>query len=105
MLSTLCSWIKALTRDPSSGRTESVRHSPSITRTRLTVPAGSGLYGLLKFNEITGDQRAQDIALAWFKDRFEIGTTKVSFGPVRLLRLATTANPTWYRMSTQCRRS
>ena len=81
MLSTLCSWIHALTRDPSaSGRTESVRHFSGITRTRLTVPLGLGLYGLLKFNEITGDQRAQDIALAWFKDRFEIGTTKVGCG-------------------------
>ncbi|TBU42594.1 glycoside hydrolase family 105 protein [Dichomitus squalens] len=37
---------------------------------------GVGLYGLLKFHEITGDQRALDIALKWFKDRFEIGTTK-----------------------------
>ncbi|KAM5544650.1 hypothetical protein V8D89_001548 [Ganoderma adspersum] len=37
---------------------------------------GVGLYGLLKFHEITGDQRALDIALKWFKDRFEVGTTK-----------------------------
>nr|VWP02596.1 Lid2 complex component lid2 [Ganoderma boninense] len=36
----------------------------------------SRLYGLLKFHEITGDQRALDIALKWFKDRFEVGTTK-----------------------------
>ncbi|KAK0206652.1 glycoside hydrolase family 105 protein [Desarmillaria ectypa] len=37
---------------------------------------GVGLYGLWKFHEITGDQEALDISLAWFKDRFEIGTTK-----------------------------
>ncbi|KAF9041129.1 glycoside hydrolase family 105 protein, partial [Hymenopellis radicata] len=37
---------------------------------------GVGLYGVLKFHEITGDQEALDIALAWFKARFEIGTTK-----------------------------
>ncbi|KAI0321866.1 glycoside hydrolase family 105 protein [Amylostereum chailletii] len=37
---------------------------------------GVGLYGLLKFHEITGDKEALDIALAWFRDRFEIGTTK-----------------------------
>ncbi|KAI0080686.1 glycoside hydrolase family 105 protein [Panus rudis PR-1116 ss-1] len=37
---------------------------------------GIGLYGLLKFHEITGDEEALRIALAWFKDRFEIGTTK-----------------------------
>ncbi|KAI0788159.1 hypothetical protein C8Q74DRAFT_1437149 [Fomes fomentarius] len=35
-----------------------------------------GLYGLPKFHEITGDQRALDTVLAWFKYRFEIGTTK-----------------------------
>ena len=29
---------------------------------------------MLKFHEITGDQRALDIALKWFKDRFEVGT-------------------------------
>lgn len=37
----------------------------------------TGLYGLWKFHEIAGDQEALDISLAWFKDRFEIGTTKV----------------------------
>ncbi|KAI0749975.1 glycoside hydrolase family 105 protein [Daedaleopsis nitida] len=37
---------------------------------------GVGLYGLLKFHKITGDARALELALAWFKDRFEIGTTK-----------------------------
>ncbi|KAF5393941.1 hypothetical protein D9757_000167 [Collybiopsis confluens] len=37
---------------------------------------GIGLYGLLKLHEITGDKDALDISLAWFKDRFEIGTTK-----------------------------
>lgn len=36
----------------------------------------TGLYGLLKFHEITGDEDALRISLAWFKDRFEIGTTK-----------------------------
>lgn len=37
---------------------------------------GIGLYGLLKLNEITGDRSALDIALKWFVDRFEVGTTK-----------------------------
>ncbi|KAI5829839.1 glycoside hydrolase family 105 protein [Schizophyllum commune Tattone D] len=37
---------------------------------------GVGLYGLVKFHEITGDERPLKIALDWFKDRFEIGTTK-----------------------------
>ncbi|EIN10599.1 glycoside hydrolase family 105 protein [Punctularia strigosozonata HHB-11173 SS5] len=37
---------------------------------------GVGLYGLHKLHEITGDENALGIALAWFKDRFEIGTTK-----------------------------
>ncbi|KAJ7283839.1 glycoside hydrolase family 105 protein [Mycena rebaudengoi] len=37
---------------------------------------GIGLYGLIKFNEITGDPEALQIALAWFRDRFEVGTTK-----------------------------
>ncbi|KAK7049642.1 hypothetical protein VNI00_005673 [Paramarasmius palmivorus] len=37
---------------------------------------GVGLYGLLKFHEISGDQEALDIALSWFRDRFEVGTTK-----------------------------
>jgi len=37
---------------------------------------GIGLYGLLKFYEITGDKDALAISLSWFKDRFEIGTTK-----------------------------
>ncbi|KAJ6516067.1 glycoside hydrolase family 105 protein [Mycena sanguinolenta] len=37
---------------------------------------GIGLYGLLKFHEITGDADALRIALAWFRDRFEVGTTK-----------------------------
>ncbi|THV08715.1 glycoside hydrolase family 105 protein [Dendrothele bispora CBS 962.96] len=37
---------------------------------------GIGLYGLLKFNEITGDKDAISIALKWFKQQFEIGTTK-----------------------------
>ena len=31
----------------------------------------------MKFHEITGDERPLKIALDWFKDRFEIGTTKV----------------------------
>ncbi|GAV99146.1 glycoside hydrolase family 105 protein [Lentinula edodes] len=39
---------------------------------------GIGLYGLLKYYEITGDKDALEISLAWFKERFEIGTTKVS---------------------------
>ncbi|KAF9263557.1 glycoside hydrolase family 105 protein [Marasmius fiardii PR-910] len=37
---------------------------------------GIGLYGLLKFYEVSGDQESLKIALAWFRDRFEIGTTK-----------------------------
>ena len=49
-----------------------------VKRARLIVCGDSGLYGLLKFHEITGDKRALDIALAWFRDRFEVGTTKVS---------------------------
>ncbi|KAI0788148.1 hypothetical protein C8Q74DRAFT_1195442 [Fomes fomentarius] len=47
-----------------------------ITRTTLIASLLLGLYGLPKFHEITGDQRALDTVLAWFKDRFEIGTTK-----------------------------
>lgn len=31
----------------------------------------------MKLHEITGDKDALNIALAWFRDRFEIGTTKV----------------------------
>ncbi|KAF8897382.1 glycoside hydrolase family 105 protein [Infundibulicybe gibba] len=37
---------------------------------------GIGLYGLLKFYEITGDAKTLQICLAWFSDRFAIGTTK-----------------------------
>ncbi|KAL0061846.1 hypothetical protein AAF712_011288 [Marasmius tenuissimus] len=37
---------------------------------------GIGLYGLLKFHQISNDQDALDTALSWFRDRFEIGTTK-----------------------------
>ncbi|KAJ7228811.1 glycoside hydrolase family 105 protein [Mycena pura] len=37
---------------------------------------GIGLYGLLKLHEITGDPDALRISLAWFRDRFEVGTTK-----------------------------
>ncbi|KAJ7507574.1 glycoside hydrolase family 105 protein [Mycena galericulata] len=37
---------------------------------------GIGLYGLLKFHEITGDAEALRISLAWFRIRFEVGTTK-----------------------------
>ncbi|KAJ7628861.1 glycoside hydrolase family 105 protein [Roridomyces roridus] len=37
---------------------------------------GIGLYGLLKLHEITGDMDALQIALAWFRDRFAVGTTK-----------------------------
>ncbi|KAI1783884.1 glycoside hydrolase family 105 protein [Ganoderma leucocontextum] len=48
---------------------------PCVTRTSLDTGT-PGLYGLLKFHEITGDRRALDIALKWFKDRFEVGTTK-----------------------------
>jgi unsaturated rhamnogalacturonyl hydrolase len=36
------------------------------------------LYGLLKLHEITGDADALQISLAWFRDRFEVGTTKAS---------------------------
>ena len=51
---------------------ESVRRCSSTTGTWFDI-AKSGLYGLLRFHEITGDQRALEIALKWFKDRFEIG--------------------------------
>ncbi|KII95362.1 glycoside hydrolase family 105 protein [Plicaturopsis crispa FD-325 SS-3] len=37
---------------------------------------GIGLYGLLKFHEITGDNEPLDVALRWFHDRFAVGTTK-----------------------------
>ncbi|KAJ7179276.1 glycoside hydrolase family 105 protein [Mycena filopes] len=37
---------------------------------------GIGLYGLLKFHEITGDADALRIALAWFNDRLAVGTSK-----------------------------
>ncbi|KAJ7742416.1 glycoside hydrolase family 105 protein [Mycena maculata] len=37
---------------------------------------GIGLYGLLKFHEITGDADALRISLGWFRDRFKVGTTK-----------------------------
>ncbi|KAF5370126.1 hypothetical protein D9758_001203 [Tetrapyrgos nigripes] len=36
----------------------------------------ASLYGLLKFNEITGDKEAISIALKWFEKQFEIGTSK-----------------------------
>ncbi|KAJ7368122.1 glycoside hydrolase family 105 protein [Mycena albidolilacea] len=39
---------------------------------------GIGLYGLLKLHEITGDPDALRISLDWFRDRFEVGTTKAS---------------------------
>lgn len=42
----------------------------------LTIATHAGLYGLLKFYEITGDEESLRIAIAWFKDRFEVGTTK-----------------------------
>ena len=60
-----------------SGRTESVRHHIRLCHEDRSNITPLGLYGLLKFHEITGDKRSLDIALAWFKDRFEIGTTKV----------------------------
>lgn len=37
---------------------------------------GVGLYGLLKFHQITLDESALQIILEWFKNRFEAGTTK-----------------------------
>ncbi|KIY46851.1 glycoside hydrolase family 105 protein [Fistulina hepatica ATCC 64428] len=37
---------------------------------------GVGLYGLYKFYQITGDAETLKIMLDWFRDRFEIGTTK-----------------------------
>ncbi|KAF8665606.1 hypothetical protein AX16_000062 [Volvariella volvacea WC 439] len=37
---------------------------------------GIGLYGLWKFHEVTGDAEALRICLAWFQDRFHVGTTK-----------------------------
>ncbi|KIY73760.1 glycoside hydrolase family 105 protein [Cylindrobasidium torrendii FP15055 ss-10] len=37
---------------------------------------GIGLYGLWKFYEITGDQEALGHAQAWFKGRFDVGTSK-----------------------------
>jgi len=43
-----------------------------------TDASNSGLYGLLKLHEITGDADALRISLAWFRDRFEVGTTKAS---------------------------
>ena len=35
-----------------------------------------GLYGLLRFHEITNDPYALHVALKWFEDRFAVGTTK-----------------------------
>jgi len=35
---------------------------------------GIGLFGMFRFYEQTGDQRALDIMLDWFKDRFAAGT-------------------------------
>ena len=35
-----------------------------------------GLYGLLKFHEVTGDPSPLQVAIKWFKERFEVGTTK-----------------------------
>lgn len=40
--------------------------------------ARAGLYGLLKFHEITRDAEALRICLDWFRDRFAVGTTKVN---------------------------
>ncbi|PAV19489.1 glycoside hydrolase family 105 protein [Pyrrhoderma noxium] len=37
---------------------------------------GVGLYGLLKFHQITLDESALQIILEWYKNRFEAGTTK-----------------------------
>lgn len=38
----------------------------------------AGLYGLWQFYEITGDKAVLQICLDWFRDRFAIGTSKVS---------------------------
>lgn len=38
----------------------------------------TGLYGLFRFFQITGDKTALNICLNWFKVQFELGTTKVS---------------------------
>ncbi|KAJ8086448.1 hypothetical protein PM082_005271 [Marasmius tenuissimus] len=53
-------------------RTPLLSSRSSLQTTGYTV----GLYGLLKFHQISNDQDALDIALSWFRDRFEIGTTK-----------------------------
>ncbi|KAF5388084.1 hypothetical protein D9615_000248 [Tricholomella constricta] len=37
---------------------------------------GIGLYGLLKFHEITGDENTLKIAMSWFRERLSVGTTK-----------------------------
>ncbi|TFK43368.1 glycoside hydrolase family 105 protein [Crucibulum laeve] len=37
---------------------------------------GIGLYGLLRFYEITSNKKALEICLDWFQDRFAVGTTK-----------------------------
>ncbi|KDR83562.1 hypothetical protein GALMADRAFT_150654 [Galerina marginata CBS 339.88] len=37
---------------------------------------GIGLYGLWQFHEVTGDQNALEICFDWFRDRFEVGTSK-----------------------------
>ncbi|CAK5275713.1 unnamed protein product [Mycena citricolor] len=42
------------------------------------VAGDTGLYGLLRLHEITGDEDALRIALSWFRDRFAVGTTKAS---------------------------
>mgnify|MGYP000229575599 CR=1 FL=1 len=36
---------------------------------------GVGLYGLLKYWDITGNEKSKDIIEAWFRDRFAEGTT------------------------------
>lgn len=36
---------------------------------------GIGLYGLLKYWDITGNEKSKDIIEAWFRDRFAEGTT------------------------------
>lgn len=43
---------------------------------QLTRSSAAGLYGLWKRNEVTGDEDALAISLAWFKERFAVGTTK-----------------------------
>jgi hypothetical protein len=52
------------------------RNEQCLDPTHIAFPPG--LYGLWKLHEITGDEDSLKIATDWFRDRFNVGTSKVS---------------------------